>query len=156
MPLTDCGRFPMVSRVNQLIHIRNGPFGAIDPLHCCCHVFSFVWFSYFLGGCEKSIYFLLPYRLAFGLDSPWFFFLLSRCSGPGVLRSSAGQEGPLIHIGVCIASFLQRICGALGLRRAGMPFHELLDSGKSERNGCGLRVAGCGLRVAKGGGGGER
>lgn len=42
------------------------------------------------------------------------------------LMNSANQEGPLIHIGVCIASTLQRICGAFGWRRAGMPFHENL------------------------------
>ncbi|CAJ1382806.1 unnamed protein product [Effrenium voratum] len=47
---------------------------------------------------------------------------LSLVVGAGL---SLGKEGPLIHIGVCIASFLQRICGALGLRRAGMPFHEM-------------------------------
>ena len=47
---------------------------------------------------------------------------LSLVVGAGL---SLGKEGPLIHIGVCIASTLQRICGALGLRRAGMPFHEM-------------------------------
>lgn len=47
---------------------------------------------------------------------------LSLAVGAGL---SLGKEGPLIHIGVCIASTLQRICGAFGWRRAGMPFHEL-------------------------------
>eukprot|EP00439_Symbiodinium_sp_Y106_P085435 s24_g28.t1 len=47
---------------------------------------------------------------------------LSLVVGAGL---SLGKEGPLIHIGVCLASTLQRACGALGLRRAGMPFHEM-------------------------------